>query len=178
LLGVYSDPEPFPCCDSSPRSTAAVSAPVAAGAAAAPHAPARGSGARFSSSLLARESEEKRRYPNCFGSAVPPMLPLGWVSHKAPWPSPFEPQFDCCEEGTADDDGCGCGYHRRCFQAQAKLPCMFTCRRPPPRDSGARTPVLPLCSPRCGLLSALRTRYQTPRSPRPRSATKRGLCRR
>mmetsp|Transcript_83755 Transcript_83755/g.162876 ORF Transcript_83755/g.162876 Transcript_83755/m.162876 type:complete len:310 (-) Transcript_83755:1309-2238(-) len=60
LLGVYRDPEPFPCCNSSPRSTAAVSTPVAAGAAAAPLAPARGSGARLSSSPLARESEDKR----------------------------------------------------------------------------------------------------------------------
>jgi hypothetical protein len=146
LLGVYRDPEPFPCCNSSPRSTAAVSTPVAAGAAAAPLAPARGSGARLSSFPLARASEEIRRYPNYFCSAVPPMLLLGWVSHPAPWTLLFEPQFDCRKEGTADDDGCCCCYHRRCFQAQAKLPCTSTCRRTS-RDSGAGTPVLPLCSP-------------------------------
>mmetsp|Transcript_83752 Transcript_83752/g.162851 ORF Transcript_83752/g.162851 Transcript_83752/m.162851 type:complete len:274 (-) Transcript_83752:1340-2161(-) len=138
LLGVYRDPEPFPCCNSSPRSTAAVSTPVAAGSGAAPLAPAR-------------------------GSAAIPMPPLGWVSHQAPWPSLFEPQFDCREEGTADDDGCCCCYHRRCFQAQAKLPCTSTCRRTP-RDSGTRTLVLPLFRPRCGLLGALRIRYRAPRS--------------
>jgi hypothetical protein len=161
LLGVYRDPEPFPCCNSSPRSTAAVSTPVAAGAAAAPLAPARGSGARLSSFPLARASEEIRRYPNYFCSAVPPMLLLGWVSHQAPWTLLFEPQFDCRKEGTADDDGCCCCYHRRCFQAQAKLPCTSTCRRTP-RDSETRTLVLPLFRPRCGLLGAFA--HQVPRT--------------
>jgi hypothetical protein len=103
--------------------------------------------------------------------AIPELLLFCCSPDAASWmgvaPSPmafaFEPQFDCREEGTAGDNGCCCCYHRRCFQAQAKLPCTSTCRRTP-RDSGTRTLVLPLFRPRCGLLGALRIRYRAPRS--------------